>query len=131
LFGVFVTCYIRLIQLGRAARRLGLQEIRTMSLCALLALVALSIHFFFDAIAWDYYLPMIAGLAMALVFSAQPLIAKAQESANRGEIAESAMVQAINREERNDPPPQLVSAAASAQPRPRSPYRLGRRRRPD
>jgi hypothetical protein len=74
---------------------------------------------------------MIAGLAMALVFSAQPLIAKAQESANRGEIAESAMVQAINREERNDPPPQLVSAAASAQPRPRNPYRLGRRRRPD
>jgi O-antigen ligase len=128
LFGVFVTCYIRLIQLGRAARRLGLQEIRAMSLCALLGLVALSIHFFFDAIAWDYYLPMIAGLSMALVFTAQPLIAKAQESANRGEIAESAMVQTIGTEKRASVPSRPSSVATPPQPRPRNPYRLGRRR---
>jgi O-antigen ligase len=128
LFGVFVTCYIRLIRLGQAARRLGLHEIRAMSLCALLGLVALSIHFFFDAIAWDYYLPMIAGLSMALVFSAQPLIAKAQEAADRGEITESGMVQTIGTGTNEDTPPVPVSAPAPMQPRPRNPYRLGRRR---
>jgi O-antigen ligase len=128
LFGIFVTCYIRLIRLGRAARRLGLQEIRAMSLCALLALTALSIHFFFDAIAWDYYLPMIAGLSMALVFSAQPQIAKAEESAARGEIAEFAMVQTISTGTRDNSPSQPASAPTPAPPRPRNPYRLGRRR---
>ena len=86
LFGVFITCYARLIRLGRAAKRLGLQELHSMALCALLGLIALSIHFFFDAIAWDYYLPMIAGLCMALVFSAKPLIAKAEAAASRGEV---------------------------------------------
>jgi O-antigen ligase len=128
LFGVFVTCYIRLIQLGRAARRLGLKEIQAMSLCALLALVALSIHFFFDAIAWDYYLPMIGGLSMALVFSAQPLIAKAEESAYRGEITESGMVQTISTENRDNTLSQPVSVTPPPPPPARNPYRLGRRR---
>lgn len=128
LFGVFVTCYIQLFKISRAARRLGLKEIRSMTLCALLALVALSIHFSFDAIAWDYYLPMIAGLCMALVFSARPLIAEAEEAAARGETSESGMVQAIRTEEREAVVSIPIPSKNSVQPRPRNPYRLGRRR---
>jgi O-antigen ligase len=135
--GVFVTCYIRVIRLGRTARRLGLQEIHTMCLCALLGLVALTIHFFFDSIAWDYYLPMIGGMCTALVFSAQPLIAKAQEDAEHGEAAESALVQAIHSADSGaaaslalfaeQPDPKSPNTRATP-PRPRNPYRLGRRR---
>ncbi|MGC2660748.1 MAG: O-antigen ligase family protein [Bryobacteraceae bacterium] len=124
---VFAICYIQLIRLGKTARRLRLEELRSMSVCALLALVALSIHFFFDAIAWDYYFPMIAGLSMALVYTSRPLIAKAEAEALGG-TETPALETAAGTSTQGWLRPSFTVPSKTSQPQPRNPYRLGRRR---
>ena len=46
--GVFISCFRDLLRLDKTARRLQLKEVRSMMLCILLGLVALSIQYFFD-----------------------------------------------------------------------------------
>ena len=89
-----------------------------MALCLLLSFTALMIHYFFDASAYDVYLPMAAGLCTSVFVTAKPLI----EAAERGETAAESEV--------GSAPP---SSAPRLQPGPgeargRNPYRLGRRR---
>jgi hypothetical protein len=104
---------------------LNLKEVQSMALCMLLSSIALSIHFFFDAIPYDFYLPMVAGLATSLVCTARPLIAEAEASQRRNETtSESVLAQTT------------VSAgiaAGSTAKAPRrirssNPYKLGRSR---
>ena len=96
-----------------------------MALCMLLSSIALSIHFFFDAIPYDFYLPMVAGLATSLVCTARPLIAEAGASLRRNETAaESGLAQMAM--------PAGIAAGSIAKP-PRgipfsNPYKLGRSR---
>jgi O-antigen ligase len=67
-----------LLSLHRSARRLHLNEVRSMSLCMLLSSLAVVIHFFFDAIAYEFYLPMVAGLSTSLMYTTRPLIKDAE-----------------------------------------------------
>jgi O-antigen ligase len=75
---VFLFSLGALLKLNRTARRLKLKEAQSMSLCMLLSSIALAIHFFFDAIAYDFYLPMVAGLGTALVWTTRPVIEEAE-----------------------------------------------------
>jgi O-antigen ligase len=75
---VFAFSLGSLLKLHRTARRLDLKEVQSMSLCMLLSSIALAIHFFFDAIAYDFYLPMVAGLGTSLVWTTRPIIEEAQ-----------------------------------------------------
>jgi O-antigen ligase len=75
---VFFFSLRALLRLNRTARRLKLKEAQSMSLCMLLSSIALAIHFFFDAIAYDFYLPMVAGLGTALVWTTRPVIEEAE-----------------------------------------------------
>jgi O-antigen ligase len=114
--GAFGACLAGILKLDRTARRLQLTEIRSMALCLLLSFTALMIHYFFDAAAYDVYLPMAAGLCTSVFMTARPLI----EAAERGETAPDAN-------------PAVAPNAALPPPRPpraaaRNPYRLGRRR---
>lgn len=78
---VLVVCFRALLKVDRRARRLNLQDIRGMSLCMLLALCVMCIHFTFDAIAYQFYLPMMAGLATALTMNAEPILRAAEARA--------------------------------------------------
>lgn len=78
MLGVFAVSLMGLARLDRKARRLGLKDLRSMTICMLLSSIALAIHFFFDAIAYEYYLPMVAGLCSSLIYAAQSQIAAAQ-----------------------------------------------------
>jgi O-antigen ligase len=84
---VFVVSLGALLKLHRIARRLNLKQVRSMSLCMLLSSIALAIHFFFDAIAYDFYLPMVAGLAASLVWTTRPVIQDAEAALQATEIA--------------------------------------------
>jgi hypothetical protein len=67
---------------------------------------------------------------MALVFSAKPLIARAEAAASRGEISETAAIEIISTDEGDFAPP-LPGPDGNRSPvqtRARNPYRLGRRR---
>jgi O-antigen ligase len=116
MISAFGACLAGILKLDRTARRLQLTEIRSMSLCLLLSFTALMIHYFFDAAAYDVYLPMAAGLCTSIFMTARPLI----DAAERGEIpdANAATTSAGS----TLPLPRPPRAAA------RSPYRLGRRR---
>ena len=76
--GVFALTLRSLLKLHRTAQRLKLKDVQSMALCMLLSSIALAIHFFFDAIAYEFYLPMVAGLSTSLVYAARPLIAEAE-----------------------------------------------------
>lgn len=120
---VFVFTLRALLKLHRTARRLNLKEVRSMSLCMLLSSIALAIHFFFDAIPYDFYLPMVAGLGTSLVCATRPVIEEAEAILRDKEIASK------GRSTR------LISTAASdstAKPFTKNPllnpYKLGRHR---
>lgn len=134
MMGVFVSCFALILRLDRTAKRLGLADLRNMTLCLLLSFIALSIHYFFDAAAYDLYMPMAAGLCTALMMTAQPLIKEAEERAGLPEGSrELAPVHAgiqpawsPARSARNpaiDAPLPMPKTAQT-----RNPYRLGRRR---
>lgn len=72
--GVFAVTLKSLLKLHRTAQRLRLKDVQSMALCMILSSIALAIHFFFDAIAYEFYLPMVAGLSTSLVYAAQPVI---------------------------------------------------------
>ena len=78
LVATFGACLIGIFKLDAMARRYQLAEVRSMSLCILLCFTALMIHYFFDAAAYDVYLPMAAGLCTSLFMTAQPLVAEAE-----------------------------------------------------
>jgi O-antigen ligase len=119
---MFGACLISILKVDRLAQRFHLAQVRSMSLCILLSFTALMIHYFFDAAAYDLYLPMAAGLITSLFMTAQPLIAEAE---NRG-----------GREP--EPEEQVLAPVGAALPAPapraqadrpeRNPYRFGRRR---
>lgn len=89
---VFVFTMGALLKLHRTARRLNLKEVRSMSLCMLLSSIALAIHFFFDAIAYDFYLPMVAGLGTSLVWTTRPVIEDAEAALRETESTPMARV---------------------------------------
>ncbi len=95
-----------------------------MSLCILLCFTALAIHYFFDAAAYDVYLPMAAGLCTSLFMTTRPLIDQAERGDARAESrAETMSVPAVAATG-----PSLPQARSDRQSR--NPYRLGRRRVP-
>jgi len=120
--GTFAACLTGILRLDRVARRLQLTELRSMSLCLLLCFTALVIDYFFDAAAYDVYLPMAAGLCTSLFMTAQPLIDRAEQGTAGQDNGETAPVPAAPSGQSSLP--QSRSAIA---PR-RNPYRLGRNR---
>lgn len=119
----FAACLFGILKLDRVSRRLQLPEVRSMSLCLLLSFTALMIHYFFDASAYDVYLPMAAGLCTSVFMTAQPLI----EQAERGELPEEA---ALSSAPGSPVPVNRPSVPQNRLPAPRgrNPYRLGRPR---
>jgi O-antigen ligase len=122
---VFAVTLSGLLKLHRTARRLNLKEVQSMALCMLLSSIALSIHFFFDAIPYDFYLPMVAGLGTSLVCTARPLVAEAEASLRRNETtSESGLAQMAV--------PAGIAAGSIAKTPGRipssNPYKLGRSR---
>jgi O-antigen ligase len=85
MLAIFGSCLLGILKLDRTARRLGLKDIQNMSLCLLLSFTALMIHYFFDAAAYDLYLPVAAGLCTALFSVSQPLQAEAEARLNAPE----------------------------------------------
>jgi O-antigen ligase len=84
---VSVFSFGALLKLHRTARRLHLKEVQSMALCMLLSSLALVIHFFFDAIAYEFYLPMVAGLSTSLMYTTRPLIKEAEATPRHNESA--------------------------------------------
>jgi hypothetical protein len=123
LVATFGSCLFGILKLDRIARRLELPELRNMSLCLLLSFTALLIHYFFDAAAYDLYLPMAAGLCTSLFMTAQPLIREAELKAEGGDAAAAEPVLSAA--------PGLMQPQSQARPaaiQTRNPYRLGRKR---
>jgi O-antigen ligase len=118
----FLACIRGILKLDSVARRLQLTEVRNMTLCLLLCFTALVIHYFFDAAAYDVYLPMAAGLCTSLLMTAKPLIEEAERRASG--LPETAG-EAPAPESLAAPSPvrQFRSGTPSG-----NPYRLGRRR---
>jgi O-antigen ligase len=117
MIAAFGACFTGILKLDKTARRLNLPEIRSMALCLLLCFTALMIHYFFDAAAYDVYLPMAAALCTSVFMTAKPLI----EAAERGETA-------LEKNPAATPPTPLVPQRRPTAVAARSPYRLGRRR---
>lgn len=130
IIGIFVSCFALILKLDRAAKRLELKELRSMTLCLLLSFVALAIHYFFDAAAYDLYMPMAAGLCTALAISAGPLIKEAEAKAGLPEgTAEPLPVEAGAAVGLAAGPSNGLWSEKSSKPnQQRNPYRLGRRR---
>ena len=127
---IFGTCYSQLIKLNNAARRLGLEEIRDISICAILAFVVLSIQFFFDSISYEYYVPMFAGVCTALIYTAKPLLEAAETAQqNYGHaLAASPEVRfATGTASRLEPATARKALPSRVSTKP-NPYRFGRRR---
>lgn len=130
--GVLVVCFRALIKVDKRARRLGLTEIRGMSLCMLLALCVMCIHFTFDAIAYQFYLPMMAALATALTMNAEPILSAAEARAEGKELpaGEPGMAELTLRDEPSHG--RMLSARIETGRPPiergHNPYRFGRRR---
>jgi O-antigen ligase len=122
----FAVTGLGLMRLDRTLRRLGLVELRSMCLCVLLAFVALVIHFTFDAIAYGYYLPMIAALGASLIYVARPAILRAERAAETGSAEPALEMQPVGPSARANFHP--AAQANSRQTSARNPYRLGRRR---
>jgi O-antigen ligase len=120
---IFGACWISILKVDRVAQRLQLQEVRSMSLCILLSFTALTIHYFFDASAYDVYLPMAAGLVTSLFMTAQPLIAEAEKREGGGEPEPEEQVLAPVGAPANTP-----ASRAPVARQERNPYRFGRRR---
>jgi O-antigen ligase len=110
-----------LLKLHRTARRLHLNEVRSMALCMLLSSFALVIHFFFDAIAYEFYLPMVAGLSTSLICTTRPVVEEAEATLKSKESASVAGL-----------PQTTVPAAVTVKRAADKPllnqYKLGRRR---
>jgi O-antigen ligase len=119
--GMFGVCLISILKVDSVAQRLHLTEVRNMSLCILLSFTALMIHYFFDAAAYDVYLPMAAGLITSLFMTAQPLIAEAEKPGSVDREPEEAFAGVGTAA----PAPDV---RAQATPPERNPYRFGRRR---
>jgi len=126
LLATFGTCLFGILKLNRIAGRLQLAELRNMSLCLLLSFTALMIHYFFDAAAYDVYLPMAAGLCTSLFITAKPLIDEAEQRAGQGEPGLEPVSVTTEISSNPSPTPQPRSTPG----RSRNPYRLGRRRVP-
>lgn len=134
---VLGTCFRALFRLDRTAKRLNLLELRSMALCMLLALCVMAIHFTFDAIAYQFYLPMMAGLATALIINAEPIIRAAEARASGSALRDGASSVELN-EALALPPgteprsPKFLSGKIQegrpSIPRNHNPYRFGRRR---
>ncbi len=134
---VLGSCFRALIKLDRTAKRLNLTEVRSMALCMLLALCVMTIHFTFDAIAYQFYLPMMAGLVTALIINAEPIVRAAEARASGGAIAETQSAPESNDELALEAgpvsrPPRLLSGQTQGSRPPitrnHNPYRFGRRR---
>jgi O-antigen ligase len=109
---IFLICLWQVFKINHAARRLGLADLSDMSLCVLLSVSTLAIHFFFDSLAYEYYLPMIAGLATAMIATGRPLI---QEAEAKEDSLDTTVL-----------PSSVPSSAVNRKP---NPYRFGRRRK--
>ena len=130
--GVLVVCFRALIKVDKRAKRLGLTEIRGMALCMLLALCVMSIHFTFDAIAYQFYLPMMAALATALTMNAEPILRAAEARAEGKELPEGdlAVAELTPRDEPSHGRmlPGRIETGRPPIERRHNPYRFGRRR---
>ena len=137
ILSVFATSLVMVAQLERQARQVGLQDICNLCLCLVLTMVTLGIHFFFDSIAYEYYLPIMSGLATALVMTSRPLI----EAAKLGRLNSSLVPIAepefagiaanVSSGSFGRTDGRLVPTAVGAgpnTPRGGNPYRFGRRR---
>lgn len=120
---IFIACLVMILKVDRLARRLQLTEVRSMSLCIMLSFTALMIHYFFDAAAYDLYLPMAAGLITSLFITAQPLIAQAEKGGGSAPEPEEQALAPVG-DAASGPAPRAQSAARKE----RNPYRFGRRR---
>jgi putative inorganic carbon (hco3(-)) transporter len=131
-------CFRSLLKLDKTAKRLGLTELRSMALCMLLSLCVMSIHFMFDAIAYQFYLPMIAGLSTILINNSKPLIEAAEAQAAGtplsadSESPEAAAEMALAGAGTDVRNPKMLSGPLQTGrppiPRSQNPYRFGRRR---
>lgn len=109
-----------------------------MALCMLLSLCVMSIHFMFDAIAYQFYLPMIAGLSTILINSSKPLIEEAEArvagtaipAGSGSPAAGTEMALAGTGTDAQNPKMRSGPLQTGRPPIPRSqnPYRFGRRR---
>jgi O-antigen ligase len=119
---MFIACLASILKVDRVAQRYHLTQVRSMSLCILLSFTALMIHYFFDAAAYDVYLPMAAGLITSLFITAQPLIAAAEKQGSGEQDPEEQVPASVG-------PAARVSAQGVPPPRAeRNPYRFGRPR---
>jgi hypothetical protein len=80
------------------------------------------IHYFFDAAAYDVYLPMAAGLITSLFMTAQPLIAAAEKQGGAEQEPEEQILAPVGPAS-SAPDPRVAPARQE-----RNPYRFGRRR---
>lgn len=122
-----------LLRLDRAARQQQLKLLAAFSLCMLLSFTVLVIHFSFDALAYDFYMPMLVGLCTSLLYTARTML-------RDGSVAEEMTKEAVDDDSDRAVPAfaglnSLESPAPSSAPtekwkqaRSRNPYRLGRRR---
>lgn len=127
MLGIFASCLFGILKLDRAARRLGLKDVRSMALCVLLSFVALMIHYFFDAAAYDLYLPMAAGLYTALSRASQPLLAEAEERMNAPENGSRSQQETLETVAAFGGAVEPDNSGPAKRPGP-NPFRFGRRR---
>lgn len=127
-----------LVKLHWTARRLHLEEVQSMALCMLLSCIALGIHFFFDAIAYEFYLPMVAGLSTSLMCTTRPLIKEAEATLRHNQAALESALPITATPNTSDPPwidasGVTVNSAPPTLKPPKAkpalnPYKLGHRR---
>lgn len=112
LLAIYVTAFRQVWRIGRAARRLGREDVWQTSFVLLLGLTVLCVHFCFDSMAYVFYMPLVTGLIAAFALAYQDLGA-APDNAPPLERSEDSQSFASR----------LVGAHGS-----RNPYRFGRRR---
>lgn len=109
LLAIFATAFKQVWAVGRAAKRLGREDVRQTSFALLVVLTVLYIHFCFDSMAYVFYMPLMTGLAAAF--------ALAYGTLSSGEAVAAASEQPAGLLVKEQP--HLAE---------RNPYRMGRRR---
>ena len=75
--GLLVWIFRTVSRVGKAARAAGNQDVRNLAFCLKLMLAAVAVNSLFDSIAYQYYLPILAGLTLSLDTSTRSMLARA------------------------------------------------------
>jgi O-antigen ligase len=140
LLAIYFTAFRQVLQVSRAAKQAGREEVRQIAFTLLLALTVLSVHFCFDSIAYVFYMPLITGLiaAFALVYAPAELRAVTSSPVVEGTraITVAPAVQVAWRQIAPTPAATQLKTGKSQQALSnimsnplRNPYRFGRRRK--